>query len=103
MKTNKILIAILLVLFLVALSVLCQQYHMKKYEEFCNNIIRSGKTPYWGKKPWWKSSMWKTYYNSGYPIQNSMYNGYQGIGYKPYQGRSVWPYGYFNDNINYYK
>ena len=36
MKTNKILIAILLVLFLVALSVLCQQYHMKKYEEFCN-------------------------------------------------------------------
>jgi hypothetical protein len=95
MKTNKILIAILLVLFLFELSVLCQQYHMKKYENF-SNVVWVGKTPYWGKKPYWKSSQWKTYYKSGYPIRNSMYNGYNGKYYKPYYGRSVSPYGYYN-------
>ena len=41
MKTNKILIAILLVLFLFEISVLCQQYHMKKYVNFSNIVSQN--------------------------------------------------------------
>jgi hypothetical protein len=75
-KNNSLLIGILLILFLIAIATLCQQYNGAVKEDFRRwGWRRRWRYPWWGRyRPWgrrWRYPWWISYwpwgyYNSGY-------------------------------------
>lgn len=82
---NSLLIGILLLLFLLAVATLCQQYEHSVVKE---NFRRWG----WGGRRW-GYPWWRRYYGG--------YGGYRRWRYRPWWG-SYWPWGYYNSGYYYY-
>jgi len=82
---NSLLVGILLLLFLIAIATLCQQY---------DNSVKEGFRR-WGWRRRW-----------GYPWWRRYYGGYGGYGWGRHWGyprwRLYWPWGSYNSGYYYY-